>query len=508
MSLFLCYDLKGIQQYIFQIPKLKCCIGGSRQIDSFDREEAAEIAKSFDGVSRIYSGGGKGAFECASEQSLAGLKDELIDRARLKGLTIRFGISEDYLTAAREISETYCYQPDSLEGPPCSVSGLYPVLGKVHPLIRKRLELGGEHGEESPVEGEFLKALRTEFRNPELSFFYNVESRDEEGREGARALGRRNRWAVVCMDGNDMGSQFLAFARSVSADPGEARKQWSAWLPEMSKSLDECTRAAATAGMIEVARQYLGRKEHSGTLPLRPLIVGGDDVTILVHCSYALLFCRTVMAKFNEYSRKFAHLWRGTGGELTISAGILYAPVTLPLHSALNFTEMLLASAKTRGRDLRGKNENCASPACLDWESVTEGLLVSPNIRRQREFIFSDEENGMQVELTSRPYSLDELDQLEKEMPLWEKLPRNIQYQFHPALLAPKDKRFAFYARLRKNYPEQAAALQEPLEKVIDSYGSAWQVRGSVMKTRVLDILLLKQEETRLQKPTIPDEEE
>jgi len=42
MSIFLCYDLKGIQQYIFQVPRLKCCIGGSRQIDNFDRKEVVE----------------------------------------------------------------------------------------------------------------------------------------------------------------------------------------------------------------------------------------------------------------------------------------------------------------------------------------------------------------------------------------------------------------------------------------------------------------------------------
>ena len=69
MSIYLCYDLKGIQQYIFQIPKLTCCIGGSRQIDDFDRNVAGKC--SVNGVRLIYSGGGKGAFECDSENSLA-----------------------------------------------------------------------------------------------------------------------------------------------------------------------------------------------------------------------------------------------------------------------------------------------------------------------------------------------------------------------------------------------------------------------------------------------------
>ena len=72
MSIFLCYDLKGIQQYIFQVPRLKCCIGGSRQIDNFDRKEVVDLAKQL-GIDLIYSGGGKGAFVCSSEDDLQNL---------------------------------------------------------------------------------------------------------------------------------------------------------------------------------------------------------------------------------------------------------------------------------------------------------------------------------------------------------------------------------------------------------------------------------------------------
>jgi len=64
---YLCYDLKGIQQYIFQIPRLKCCIGGSRMVDDFDRK----TAKSCDTEKAvlIYSGGGKGAFFCKTDDA-------------------------------------------------------------------------------------------------------------------------------------------------------------------------------------------------------------------------------------------------------------------------------------------------------------------------------------------------------------------------------------------------------------------------------------------------------
>ena len=119
MSIFLCYDLKGIQQYIFQVPKLKCCIGGSRQIDNFDRKEVVDLAEQMK-VDLIYSGGGKGAFDCSNENERKNLENALVAKAREFGLTIRFGYSDVYSTAAREIKDTFCWQPEFLEASPAA----------------------------------------------------------------------------------------------------------------------------------------------------------------------------------------------------------------------------------------------------------------------------------------------------------------------------------------------------------------------------------------------------
>ncbi len=508
MSFYLCYDLKGIQQYIFQIPKLTCCIGGSRMIDEFDRQNAREI--NIPSVKLIYTGGGKGAFQCESRESMDLLKEKLVSSARSKALTIRFGMDEDYTRAAREIRETFCYQPDSLEGHPCELSGLYPTEESdgIHPLIAKRERAGRAdwNGQSlaSGLEKEFLSALNSKYSGCSFRFFHNVNAADPDGIDGAASLGNRNRWAVVCMDGNDMGLQFLKFREQKKSEA-----EWQEWLKEMSQKLDECTRKATAAGIVQVTQAHLDEiPEYPEVLPIRPLIVGGDDVTVLVSCRYAMLFVETVMKAFEQESSRTPDLWIGTGGRLTISAGILFSPVTLPLHSALNYTEMLLASAKTHGRDLKKQKGTNASPACLDWESVTEGLLDSPAARRQREFLFEDHETGHSVELTMRPYSTEELDALENMKEMLEEIPANIRYQFHPALFASKPERMAFYARIGKNYPFVKNLLMEPLEGIYEKYGAWWENTGSKQRTRVLDALLLLQEENRMTQETIPTEEE
>ena len=135
-------------------------------------------------------------------------------------------------------------------------------------------------------------------------------------------------------------------------------------------------------------------------------------------------------------------------------------------------------------------------------------MLDSPAARRQREFLFEDHETGHSVELTMRPYSTEELDALENMKEMLEGIPVNIRYQFHPELFASKPERMAFYARIGKNYPFVKNLLMEPLEGIYEKYGAWWENTGSKQRTRVLDALLLLQEENRMTQETIPTEEE
>ncbi len=57
--MYLCHDIKGIQRFVFSIPKLKCIIRGSRLIAEFD--EGAGWRSGAEGVQMIFAGGGHGA---------------------------------------------------------------------------------------------------------------------------------------------------------------------------------------------------------------------------------------------------------------------------------------------------------------------------------------------------------------------------------------------------------------------------------------------------------------
>ena len=85
-------------------------------------------------------------------------------------------------------------------------------------------------------------------------------------------------------------------------------------------------------------------------------------------------------------------------------------------------------------------------------------------------------------------------------------LPETLKHKLTIALRAPKFERLRFYAKIAKNYPELFLALSEPRNSH-GEYGSYWKVDHQpqewVVRTRILDILLLLQEEKRLKSETV-----
>lgn len=506
MGIYLCYDVKGIQSYIFKIPKLKYIIGGSALIDRFDKETVKNI--NVEGATHIFSGGGKGTFICESKTILEKLKDEIIRSAHSIGLDIRFGQDENFSQAAQHADQLYAFIPEMNNGHPCPETGLYPVKKgeKVHPVIKKRLYSGDEK-----IFRRFENLLLPEILIPgktteELEFFHNVKSDDEDGKDGASALGNRNRWAVISMDGNDMGMQFRAQVKK-----GLSTDQMQSWIKEMSLALDKITVTATSAGIQRVVSEWAGSnkgkeaviKEGTVTLPIRPLVVGGDDIVILCHNSYAVTFVKETARVFEKESRTKSHLWSATNGRLTITAGILFAPVTLPLHTAIPYSEAILGSAKGRGRKNFKRGE--ASPACIDWEQITDTVVDTPWAKRQREFMFFDEEIDRVVKLTKRPYTIEEFWAVEEMAGRYghdrkQKLPRSLRHKIFPALQKGFADRLCFYAEIKKNHPDLFHTLNE-----FDMKKSGWTLSKDNQEQTIslIDALLLLEEDSRMEKETV-----
>jgi hypothetical protein len=328
------------------------------------------------------------------------------------------------------------------------------------------------------------------------------------------------------MDGNDMGLQFLEH------DKLRQRKSWpeektEAWLARMSEELGECTYQAFLAALAAAIGAWAKATVEKGleqfcvqgtdrlVLPFRPLILGGDDLVLLCHSSYAMDFVSYLSKEFAERSEQAAvaseikPLWPATDDRLTISAGILYCNVSFPLHMAIPYAESLLNSAKgefRRNQTEAGESAREPTPAAIDWDVITDTLVDTPSARRNRDLRFSDEEqDGLEVVLTRRPYllsdsgdrSLASLLRLCKELG---SLPKSVRARILPALQQPWSERLRFVASIAKRHE----VLMKALSEFPGTLGQCWHNDDQRKRraTGLPDALLLLEEDERMNRPT------
>ncbi len=224
--------------------------------------------------------------------------------------------------------------------------------------------------------------------------------------------GQEASWVgVVHADANGMGQVFqdldAALACAYTPRPDGPVASWLtrqnitrtrtlAAYCEVSTALDTVTRSAYVVAAREVLHRFdLEQKEPTGTdgdrpvgeyvVPVVPIVLGGDDVTVLVAGRYALVFAAAFLREFEKLSRgdpvlthvlpadARSHICtgeepaggrcrRGEGVGLTAAAGVALVKWQFPFSQAYRLAEQLCSSAKSRGRER----------SHLDWHILYE----------------------------------------------------------------------------------------------------------------------------------------
>ncbi|MCM2371071.1 Cas10/Cmr2 second palm domain-containing protein [Aporhodopirellula aestuarii] len=545
--MILTYDIRGIQKAIFSVPRLRCIIGTSETIAEFDGSVKAEF-----GERCIYAGGGGGAIELTQDE-IDPCIETLTQRSQGLGLDLRIGTG-DSLSEAKSKDRLYPFVPPASDGPPCAISGLYPVgtndawkkQKDVHHIIGARMEAGYADrcgGQLAEKLKESIASLLQDAQSHEAfqmpwRFFKNVttetsdigEDNRDEAIAGSNALGGRNRWAVVAMDGNDAGNQHLRAQKLVDEgqwDP-DSRDDWTRRMSGHLRTitLNSFVTAASSAMLDWIESDYWrdsivsnGQGTHL-VLPLRPLIIGGDDIVTLIAPDMAFDFVTALSRQFateaSDAGASFESetgrpLWPATGNRLTISAGILLVKTTYPLHSAIAYAERLLASAKG---SFRGKPDSPdgPTPAAVDFDIVTDTMLDTPEMRRRRELTFHDDDLNRVVHLTQRPYriescadgakqdegveTIDDLQAMTDDLfsdP--EKLPGSVAADLLQVMTRPWSSRVQYLVSLKRKYPNLVSHLNEENPS---KTGRFWKADAQEQSTSFIDALLLAEHRHRI----------
>jgi hypothetical protein len=165
------------------------------------------------------------------------------------------------------------------------------------------------------------------------------------------ALGLEDQWVgVVHIDGNGLGKVFLDFGKDPTT--GEERydgTEYAVALSAFSRAVDGVTVGAATDALdeLEAAGLLAAHGAMGDPMPFVPLVLGGDDVTLICDGRLAIPFTRSFLVAFEKRAAESLELRDHLDGmRLTACGGVAIAKAHFPFHGAYDLAEELLASAK------------------------------------------------------------------------------------------------------------------------------------------------------------------
>ena len=207
-------------------------------------------------------------------------------------------------------------------------------------------------------------------------------------------IGVPSKVAVIHIDGNGVGGVMrrldevlsekgrgaLRRELEVAEGSGDALRTF---VLEISERLDAAVKLAFRSAWERVAK--LARKDAEDSnkqytaIPVVPVILGGDDVTVITSGDYALPFAAAYLRYYEEATRSdpiLCYLTPPEGqdtGPMTAAAGVAIVKRNFPFHIAYELAEKLVGRAKKVGKT--------AQPPCstLDYHVLFDTTVLDPD---------------------------------------------------------------------------------------------------------------------------------
>ncbi|HCF61177.1 MAG TPA: hypothetical protein DFS52_24665, partial [Myxococcales bacterium] len=321
MSWLYRYEAKGIQPYILATERLREMMGASALVESLERSLREALG---DGGTIRMAAAGNATVRFEEESKLREFAEHwpmLLSR-KLPGLQIVQAWAPIKGSESEALKEVLARLESDRNRPWAELPEAGPLVARSARTGRPAVKRGKKDSEglldaatraKAKVAGDGaadLLAAKLAIGNRDL-----VTDMEDFG-EGYVA--------VVHADGNGVGKRILS---DVSKRDGDG--QW-----RFSTALTEATRQAAIAAIDELDV----RTEKGKPLPLRPLVLGGDDFTVILPARHAIAFTEHFLSKFEEQTLAATD---ALGGGFKACAGIALVKPGFPFHAAYDLAEAL-----------------------------------------------------------------------------------------------------------------------------------------------------------------------
>lgn len=380
----LCFEAKSIQDYLLQSGRLRDVIGASELVDSLTGElldqaiEQLELRVPEDVAFFRRAGGAFYAFS-HNNSVLDHLTDlwTLLVQQFAPGMSYDLGRGEDKGSALTAFDKAR----ESMHADGARRRPRLPLAAPIT-LRSRRTGLAAEalDSDEVAMDAATLRKRRLDFSRADFIGRFAPEDAELDWRDWPRDLepgedgafpfvGDRRTLALIHADGNGLGQLMMNARQAATRQPDAFMAIFSC----LSRIISESTEQAAKQATNEI---LLPHRANNGLLPARPILLGGDDLTILVRGDLGLSFLTTFAAAFEAESRARLPTLADLGltdlpPRLSIGAGLVWLRASQPFYLASQLAESLITLAKRKAKAC------CASdpPSAVAFHRVTTALV-------------------------------------------------------------------------------------------------------------------------------------
>ncbi len=224
--------------------------------------------------------------------------------------------------------------------------------------------------------------------------------------------------ALIHIDGNGLG---LLLRQLKNAMQGKSDEAYHRAFRSFSEAVNAATEIAAQEATAWFASNF--ELNDQKLLPMRPLVLGGDDVTLLCHAKFALRyaehFCRAFELASTERLKDLTNS-HGLNVKLTASGGIVFHKAGHPFIQSHHLVEALCAKAKQLTKSM--VSEGQTGPAALACYRVSQVVHADLDdaISSSHQFLLA---NKQQITIAQVAYLVEP----KGEQPSWQQLRQVIQ---------------------------------------------------------------------------------
>lgn len=181
-------------------------------------------------------------------------------------------------------------------------------------------------------------------------------------------LGEDRTVALIHADGNGLGQILLNINKAVKTHPEIFMDAYQ----QLSKLIEKSGIYAAQQATREV---LVPARDEGRPLPARPILLGGEDMIVIVRADIALDYINVFARAFEEESRRqlkqMARLGIDLPKRLTMGFGAVFLRANQPFHMGISLAEELMAQGKNAAKSLDAENP----AATLQFQRITASLV-------------------------------------------------------------------------------------------------------------------------------------